>query len=311
MKTRLHKLTTKDILPKHIFCPGQLIYERSGHTLTFSNNYFICSKKCKKLCNDKTELSIKYRDLEKRFTYLLPNFKIPEQVARDMFYELDKIGVDLRKTIEEETRPGMQTMDATLVCVKQDLTKNGKIKPADTNILKEEYYKLLKIGFPSRLIIISQHILKLLSTLEEENILSKKAVALVIIKNIYLTNDGKISEITLEKWCDFLFQLIKRKLPNYLNGIENKIIDRINFDFLNFNNAIESFAKDDYKDTFSFGEFGSMCSKDKLFKEIEERIKGGSHEQYFNFWYNVRDQVCQPYPEPNSFSECYIFDSGL
>src|SRR5680860_1337727 len=140
MKARLHKLTTKEMLPKHIFCPGQLVYEKSDHTLTFSNDYFICSKKCKKLCNDKTELSIKYRDLEKKFTYLLPNFKIPETLARDMFYELDKIGVDIRKTIEEEINLCRQTMDATLLCIKQDLDDNRKIKPSDNEILKEGYY---------------------------------------------------------------------------------------------------------------------------------------------------------------------------
>lgn len=310
MKIRLHKLTPKDKLEKHIFHTGQLIYEKSGHTLTFSNGYFICSRKCKKLCNDKTELSIKYRNLEKKFAYLLPNFKISEPVAKDMFYELDKIGVDLRKDIEKEVKFGMQTMDATLVCIKQSLAKNGKIKPSDTKTLKEEYYKLFKIGFPYRLMTISQEILKLLSTLGEENILSQKAVASIIIKNIYLTNDGKISKIRLEKWPDFLFQLIKHKSPDYLDDIKDKIIDRIDFDFLDFNHAIEFFSKDGYKNTFSFGEFGSICSKDQLFKDIEKRIKGGSSEQYFNFWYNVRDGIWE-FPESSTFSDIYIYDPGI
>ena len=225
MKAQLYKLDTTDMLPKHIFRPGQLIYEKSGHTLTFSNGYFICSKKCKKLCNDKTELSIKYRNLEKKFAYLLLNFTIPKEVARDMFYELDKIGVGLRKDIEKDIKLNMEMMDATLACIKQDFAKNGKIKPSDTNILKEEYYKLLKIGFPGQLVGISQSLLKLLGMIKEDRILVQKTMASVVIKNIYLTNDGKISKIRLERWCDFLFRLVERKVPDYLKKIENKLFE--------------------------------------------------------------------------------------
>ena len=310
MKPSLHKLTTKDMLPKHIFRSGQLIYEKSGHTLIFSNGYFICSKKCKKLCNDKTELSIKYRNLEKKFAYLLPNFKIPKEIARDMFYELDKIGVDLRKDIEKDIRLNIETMDATLVCAKQNLAKNGKISPFDTNILKEEYYELLKIGFPGQLVGISQSLLKLLGMMEENRTLVQKTMASVVIKNIYLTNDGKISKIKLEGWCDFLFKLVESKVPGYLKNIENKIVDRMHFDSLDFNKAIETFSENNFKDTLSCSGFDSNREKENLFKDIDQLIKNGTSAQYFNFWYNVRDGVWKP-QEPNSFSDIYIFREDI
>jgi len=79
---------------------------------------------------------------------------------------------------------------------------------------------------------------------------------------------------------------------------------------LTYQFAIGFFAENDYKDTFSFVEFSPTYSKDKLFKEIEKSTKGLSPEQYFNFWYNIRDGVWK-FPESSTLGDIYIYDSGI
>ncbi len=283
------------------FNKGQLVFEQSGHSLTFVNGYYRCSLKQKGKCNINHEKNFKYEVFERRLSRAIKTLKLEEAIARKIFYDWDKQAVDLREKVEEEADLVIQAMEATILVMKEKLKKTKKISAQDNKEARERYGKLIKISFPCFIHSSLNAGLKALTVIGKTRIGDGLFIS-VGFEKIYIDNEGKILKVKLEGINDFLFQYIERIKPDYCKKLNFELIDRIKFPSLKFLDVMEFFKNNDYKNTLSYSPFVSKYAFEKQLKKQSDLIKTLPPIEQIKMWETLKDKTWQ---------NPHIFFSGL
>ncbi len=266
---------------------GFLVYEKSGHVLTYNNGYYICSQKLKGKCSNTAESNIRLDIFKKELQAITPVFKADEKSLKNIFYELEKIKIDIVVKIDEEAETKINLMNDTLVVMEQDLKKDVKFKLSDIQTLKSIYLELLKIAYPHLLISIFQECIKTFGGLHPEPVMNQ--VMQLLIQKVYLNDNGKILKIKFEGWGDYMFQYLSKKLPDYLRNLKVPIVDRRQFADLDVMKTLYYFKRNFYRDTLSCSLFSSRYQEEKFIESMFLYIKNAKPKEFLNVWYFLKD----------------------
>ncbi|MCK9445278.1 hypothetical protein M0Q50_00110 [bacterium] len=268
---------------------GMITYEKSGHSLTFVNGYYVCSKYQKGECINKEEKRIESLNFEKKLARSLESLKIREEDFIKCKYEFERWEIDLREKNEYEILLKQQSMDAILDNCKQ----KGEISQRDEKDLKDLYVKILEFAFPAFSIGMARPVMESLVLIEQSKRMAT-VLAFAIFKKIYITNDGEIKSIDLEGYGEYIFKYLSKKIPFWNNELKIKINYKLDLpNTVNYIDTIEYFKKDNFKFFLSYSIFSSKYSiKKSLDKFITwERIQ--NIEDRLIFWRNVKERLWQ------------------
>ena len=134
---------------KPLFERGTLMYEKSGHSLTFSNGYYICTQKLKQKCNDKNEKNLKADVFERKFTRHIESLKLDEIQAHMAVLQITQDFIPLKNEFMKENLGKKDIYDATLDAITSELKDNRNIIKKDKKDLKEVYQQLLRAYYPN------------------------------------------------------------------------------------------------------------------------------------------------------------------
>lgn len=267
---------------------GTLTYEKSGHTLTFINGYYICSQKQKGKCNSEEEKNQKGRQMDERLHKAIMPFKIEENTGRDIFYELEKLEIDVIKSIEEEISQRMELLHATIKACEAE----GKITQKDRRDLKNSLLLMQEIAFPRFAFFITKLTLKCLAELDEsyENF----RYVCPMFKKVYISDEGEVKAIELQGIDQWLFKYLQKEIPNYGKDLKIKVIDKLNLpDNYNLTEIIKYFRKNNYKDVVTWSAFVSKYSRNKEIDKMLKIINKEGFENQIAFWKRARDYIWQ------------------
>jgi len=251
---------------KAILIDGNIIYEKSGHPLTFANGKYICQLKLKKKCNQKFEKNIKYQNFERKIINKFQALAISEENGIKIFSNLERADIDIREHSMLEWRKIMSNLRNTFKLFKQNIKAEGKIKINDIFYFKNEYLKLLKIIYPQRLLFIMKDVIQYLATPEYKRDLAEKVQNL--IKTIYISNSGRITKIELEGLGDFLFQYLENQIPGYMPTKILPIVYKKKIDDFNILNVIKEWEKNSFRNTLSHFMFNSNYSEKRQMERL-------------------------------------------
>lgn len=268
---------------------GVLVYEKSGHTLTFHKGNYICSLKQKGQCSDETEKSQDYINLEKRLQRAIMPLLVPDKEGEKCFYELERWGVDIRQKMEREITLKKEVMDAIVQVCK----KENKITQRDEKDLKDLYVKMVEICYPNFLLELAKSTIKALSELDESRLVSAILV-FPLFKKIYITNEGKITAVEMEGLGEYLLKYLKRRIPSWAQDLNIKIIEKLKLpESVNFIETMDYFKNNHFETVFSYYPFISEYSKNEYFKKMMLLEKKMTIKEKIDFWETVKDQVWQ------------------
>jgi hypothetical protein len=296
------KLKNIEKLP--LFSKGNLVYEKSGHVLTHSGNYYICSQKCKKKCSNAAEQNLKINDFERKFVRQMRHLSILDTVGTKLFYKLDGEAVEVREETEEELKQSKEVLSTTLTCIKKDAREGRKINNKDIHDLVEQYFKILKISFPVFLINLMQSSFKALTS---NDLIVAQAVS-AMIEKLYVQDNGKISKIKLNGLGNYFFQYLETNIPDYLKNFKIPIIERIEFPDLKLSKVILYFKENSYRGINDYSMFASEYSEKKQKKGLYSFLKKLKLNDLNNWVCFVKDQLWQmPLAQ---FSNSYHYDKN-
>lgn len=260
------------------FFRGELVFEKSGHSLTYSNGYYVCSQKQKNNCLIKEEDNFKVATLERNFDRLINDLKLDEATARKIFYDIERSSVDVIEKYWIKRDEIIKSMKNDIVLMEQELKSKGKIKPSDLTSFKNHYRKTIRLTY----IFYLLHFLKQsLLAIGKPDIKNEEFAECMLnsIEKIYISDKGKILKIKFEGIFDYLLAIIKSKSPDYLNNFKIPIIERAKFDNLNLLKVIENFERNEFRDTINYFPFGSKYKEDKQIKDTFELMKNAEPKE--------------------------------
>jgi hypothetical protein len=89
------------------------------------------------------------------------------------------------------------------------------------------------------------------------------------VKTLYLSDDGRIEGIEFEGWGWYLMQRLMHYIPNYLSNMKTGFITNTKrFDSIDFQSVLDEFARDDFKEAYSYSAFSTKYGKEKMLKKI-------------------------------------------
>ncbi len=292
----------KDVEKLPLFNRGNLVYEKSGHVLTHSGNYYICSQKCKKKCFNVTEQNLKINTFERKFIRQMRHLSILDTTGTELFYKLDGEAIEIRKEIEKELKEIQEVLSTTLTCIKKDVREGRKINNKDIHDLVERYFKILKVSFPGFLINLMQSSFKALTT--DDLTLARTISAM--IDELYIKDNGKISKIKLNGLGDYFFQYLEKNIIDYLKDFKIPIIDRIEFPDLKLVNVVLYFERNSYRGINDYSMFASKYAEREQRKGLYSFLRKLKLKDLESWIYFVRDNLWQmPLAQ---FSNCYHYD---
>jgi hypothetical protein len=212
-------ITKESIKPTGIkkypyFRKGVLAFEKSGHTLTRDRAYYVCSKKQKRQCVEPEVRTIKAEDLERRFSYLTKTFMIPEKakerVIKEMFRGIFSAFVDNLLDSHDFYELIGLTTDALKTEVKAGDTTNFK---GDAKTIKAQMEKIAEKNTRLITAITLATVIILAKPKPKRDEIGK--VIAYLSEKVYLSNDGKITKIVLCPLGDYIFQFLRKQMPEY------------------------------------------------------------------------------------------------
>lgn len=294
----------KDANKLPLFTRGNLVYEKSGHVLTHTGNYYICSQKCKKMCSNKTEKNLKIITFERKFARQMHPLLISDNIGRELFYKLDKEAIEIRQKVEEELNPIQELLDLTLTCIKQDKRGSGKVNTKDVHDIVEQYFKTLKLSFPNFIVYLIQSNIK---SLTMSDVAIAKAVSAMIDK-LYIQDNGKISKLELNGLGDYFFQYLETNIIDYFKNFKISIVKKIKFPSLRLVDAISYFKENSYRNFTGYSVFASEYEEKKQKSGLHSFLSKLTLDDLTDWVYFIRDRLWKmPLAQ---FSNCYNYDKN-
>ncbi len=207
------------------FKKNSLIFRESGHSLTLSDRHYRCILKCKKKCNE-SESQTNAKDFERTFSRLAKKFVIDEKEFNKLYRQMlrEYLPVMLIEAedvaIEQE-----ELLEATLDVMRQEAEEEKKLEKSDIEDFKNSDVKVSNARYSLVLLAYLVATISIFSKIKSEKHIGKTLE--LITKHVYLSNDGKIIEIELEKWGWYILYFIDRKHAGYIlnlreNGVKIK-----------------------------------------------------------------------------------------
>lgn len=266
---------------------GILTFEKSGHSLTFVNGYYVCSRYQKGECTNKEEKRIESLNFEKKLARTLEPLKIREEDLIKCGYELERWGTDLREKAHYEILLKQRSMDAILDNCKQ----KKEISQRDEKDLKDLYVKMLELSYPAFSIEMATPAMEALVLIDQSKRMAT-VLAFAIFKKIYITDDGEITAIELEGYGEYLFKYLSKKIPFWGNNLKIKINYKLDLpNTVNYVEVIEYFKKDNFKNLLSYSVFSSEYSIKKLVDKFTSWEKTRDIEERLIFWRNIKERL--------------------
>ena len=102
----------------------------------------------------------------------------------------------------------------------QKLQAGKKIKPADIKAADDALVRQQQAEYPIMLLGFALNVISAFMNPDKEKLIGHNLA--LMTKHVYLSNDGKILKIELEKWGWYLLTYINKRSPGYLNNIRKK-----------------------------------------------------------------------------------------
>jgi|GEM_PF-2086102 len=238
---------------KPFFKPKSLTFKNSGHTLTLSKESYRCVRDCKGKCDQK-EPQINKRRLERNFSNLAQEFEIKDnsfgKIYGGVFAEyLPIILIEALKNAEQQD----EVIDTTLEVMQKEIELKNIIKKSDKKDLREALAKQNSATF---LLVLFGYLLGFAGTFSyKENEKEWGKTLALITKNIYLSEQGKIESILLEKWGWYIVNFVNKYYPDYISKIKQKGVSILNEkeDYCNYGlmDAVHYFENQDFQISMS------------------------------------------------------------
>ena len=232
---------------KHsFFKEGSLVYKNSGHKLIKSGEYYRCGKNSNQQCKFK-ERQVRSESLERTFsrkaknlyTDKFPAEKTVQNLLRDHFWDV-VFGIDKRIFGKEEI------IDSTLSVMQEEVNEGrGEDKKLTIDFI-ETLDDERRANHPMLLFSFAISIVRIVSAPMTE---AERGRAFALLsKRVYLTEEGKMDSVELERWAWYLLNtVIEKKQPGYLSSLKS----------LNIINGSDSLhSKGLYEAAMSYGEDG-------------------------------------------------------
>lgn len=265
------------------FNRGDLIYDKSKHTLTYLNGYYVCSQKQKGKCNISDEKNIKATEFEKNFTEFAKDLLLYEEEAKEIFYSMDKQGLEIIKKDIFREQQILDRMQINIKAIERDYKDKKKINYIDIADFKKLFYEELKISYVRFLLIELEDKLKILGNPKFNTSLGVDMSTTV--EKIYLSNNGVIQKIKFEGLIDYLFQFLKSKIPGYYQNSRISIIESENFKSLDLKYVFNKFKQDNFRNTLSYFMYGTKYSEDKQIEQLFKNMEGAAPRQIIKTLY--------------------------
>lgn len=277
-------ITDQDKIPKQpLFSKGCLTFKESGHTLIEDRGYYRCSEQVKGQCQHKGEKMIRVKDMVKRFGSLISKFELPEGEAIKVFDDLLFIMFKHWRTSSVRDMHLEEILTATGNIIIDHIKKGKEINRSDFLEFKRTYFQILKNQYED---ILCNFLFDPLSTLnpwpkehDEMSAFVKKSIGITPqrvrtnfawhIQKIYLSNDGKITNIEFENWGWYLMQLTKKYIPSHMSEVKaGFVLNTKRFDTLDFQTVVGEYAINDFRDAYSYSAFSTNYAKEKILNKI-------------------------------------------
>lgn len=205
------------------FRQGTLVFKESGHTLLISDRHYRCLLSCKGKCNANGEKQINKETLDRAFSRLAQKFQINQETGKKFMNRLMRDNLcDMLFGAEDDSDAEQEIIDATRAVMLQDITKNKKVKTSDIKAIDDAFVKQQQAEYPLMLLGVTLNLISAFINPHKQAFIGQNLA--YVTKRVYLSNDGKIQEIELEKWGWYVLNLIDKQSPNYLNRIREKKI---------------------------------------------------------------------------------------
>ncbi len=219
-KKRQQRITFKK--PK-FFRDGTLVFEVSGHKLLISDKHYRCALNWKGKCSANGEKQIKKETLDRAFSRYAQKFAIEESVGKRFLNRLMRDNLcDILFGTEEESELEQSVIDTTRAAMIQDVAEKKKVKPSDIKAIEDAFVKQEQAEYPLMLLGVALNLISAFINPHKEAFIGQNLA--YVSKKIYLSNDGKIQKIELEKWGWYVLNLIDKQSPSYLRNLREKKI---------------------------------------------------------------------------------------
>ncbi|MCX6719179.1 MAG: hypothetical protein NTZ38_02265, partial [Candidatus Taylorbacteria bacterium] len=96
------------------------------------------------------------------------------------------------------------------------------------------------------------------------------------LKKIYLSNTGTIEAVEFEGWSWYIIKYLKQNVLWYLDDLKTGFMtNKKEFESLDFFKVLDEFAKNQFRDTYSYNAFSTDYSRekfeDKIFGDLDEK----------------------------------------
>ncbi len=218
-------------MPRSAFTPkapsyfpkGVLKFAVSGHTLTKSGAYYICSEYQKGRCKDDQEKRISRENLEKSFSRLAGKLRIPEGDNEHALNNMMKDILHFQIDYIIDHADNNEDFDLALECVAEDLRMKKKRQLAsDVREAKEAFFKYMKRNTMD--VVSSMLVGSVITFAQLKATDTDLGRSLAFLSDeVLITNTGKIKKIKLNTIGSFMFQYIKRGFPSFGESIKTKL----------------------------------------------------------------------------------------
>jgi hypothetical protein len=211
----MQKIDDNPQAKRHIpyFRKGELVFQKSGHTLTHNKGY-VCSKKQKGQCT-LPEQRIKVENFERNFSHLAKSFEIPDEYklssVKKMIGDILHGQVD---TLLESEDFEHDIFDNAVVLMNEDIEKNDpKQFKAD---FKDAVDAIEKESDRSTNFLVGI-LMSAVIAFGKKGISESDAGRFLayLSEKVYLSDEGKIVKIKLTQCGDFVFQYMRASAPFY------------------------------------------------------------------------------------------------
>jgi len=273
------------------FKPGSLVFLESKHKLVKDGKYYRCTKKTNQLCQFE-EKPLLAESFERKFSRLalkLQDKKLDPDVLIERLMR-DNL-CDLIFGVEKKAKTQVDIAEYTVSAVNADVLSGKSVSNQDHKDFDMGMVELMKADHS---IILFGYAISMIRAFAVEMPEAEMGRMLAhYSKRIYLSNEGEIIGIELERWAWYCFNVvIEKNNPGYLQGREE-------FKFLNKPDVLHdmslvkaalSFGSEDFpnamgenfmlsigmvkvlKDSISFAVGGDMAKMNQAMPEFMNQI---------------------------------------
>jgi hypothetical protein len=290
LQTNLFAVGFGDSLRQPLFQWGNLVYEKSGHVLTYTKGYYACSLQQKGQCTDKEEKYLKATDFERKFFRHFKLLEISKGKADELKLRMAATLLELQRQQLGEIEIRRNEMDEFIEAIAKDMKAKRPVSVKAIGKLKSVYFDLIRLHYPNFLYLIAANFIEAFSEEMRPHPTVRAYGIMFMIEKMRLADDGKIKNIKLEGIADYAFQLMSH-VPGFVDKLDIPIVEKNDFPSLDFSEAVKYFQKNDYKDTFSRAIFRSSYAKKKILDQLFGAVENVAPNEKLRFWRFLKDYL--------------------